>query len=431
MTTPSSRLELLAAVISPRRLTEADRETTALAAFCRRLGLAPTAEVVTLYLTWLLEHNSLSGSALRQRLQRLDLDAKRQGQPAWSSQPQVQRYLRGLHTVAPLATKPRADPLYPELLHAVIDATMSSTFDQLRAMALVLLANQTQLSARALAKLRWQDLHFHPGALTVQLPDPAPARRSPNNIFTVATTGSPSCTVSALWQLRRFTPAAQPLVFGSARGPWDHNRIGRELAALQRSPRRRLNATQLGQLLDRQSRPHPQQLRDRCLLLLGSAVALHTYEAVGLRQGDFIFSRGRLHLRLITRRGWFSLALSTPPAYCVLSAWRSWQHELRRQGHDDPLAPAFPQVSGAKIWGLPMSTARLNLIIQHRCGQAQLTGRYTFTSLRSGHIRSAIRDGTPTHTVAASAGLTALHSVARHQEREFVPHQNIAARLGL
>jgi hypothetical protein len=178
--------------------------------------------------------------------------------------------------------------------------------------------------------------------------------------------------------------------------------------------------------------PRPQAVRDGALLLVAFWAALGTDEARRLLQGDVQLSERGLLLRLPGRREpRIAIPSIRTGAPCPVAAWRDWQCLLASHGLADPGLPAFTQIAGMVVRNRPLADQGLNLIVQQACEGAALRGDWSFTSLRTGFIRIAIRAGAPKHVVGRQAGLSALHSVAVHAGREMLLRQNAASRVGL
>ena len=95
-----------------------------------------------------------------------------------------------------------------------------------------------------------------------------------------------------------------------------------------------------------------------------------------------------------------------------------------------PGQAAFLRISRGNIWGQPLSGQGFNRLISEAV-VALLDGHYTYSSLRVGFIRTALRANQPAHRVAAHAHLRELSSVAVHERRENVIRRSVAGRLGL
>lgn len=115
----------------------------------------------------------------------------------------------------------------------------------------------------------------------------------------------------------------------------------------------------------------------------------------------------------------------------AVTAWDAWLACMASQGKAAQLKPAFPSCNHSVIEGDAMGAQALNLVIHRRCAQAALNGRYVWTSLRSGMIRTALRSDEREWAVAYQADLTSLGSVRRHERRENLLRDSVAGCLGL
>lgn len=435
MTTPRAvRSDLVWGTLSPARAAAAQYAVSELTLFRQQFDLPLTPHTVMLHLTALLDSGQMTGRGLRSRLHVLDLAARIEGLPPWSAHPDIRRVLHGLHRERPITGSPRANPLYWELVQAVVDATMTPTHEQVRDTAILLTAHETRLPVQALAALRWADLKFTPHGVDITVPDFP--RRGPRPIarVVIALRGDPTCAAAALRRLRRQTGSIQGPVFGSRWGACDRGTVSAVTRLLRpgTDPPRAPGPPDpaIHRLLNQVSAPSPAQLRDRALILIGYGAALRGRETIALRQSQITSGERGLVL--------YPAGRSSPVAipalgneYCARSAWGTWSSELDRVGLHIPDAAAFMQISGTIIWQASMMPMGLNYLIHQRCGQAHLTGTYTFTSLRTGYIRTALRGGEAAHRLAAHADLSSLSSVARHEHRENLLRRNIAGQLGL
>lgn len=347
----------------------------------------------------------------------------------------MHHFLRGLHARHPVnADQPRCDPLHRELLHAVVDAIREPTPHQRRAVAAVLMVNATSLSASALARLTWDDVVLTRTAARVTV-----NQRVGRGVVTTreyrfrSHPDRPECLVAALKAVRRAEPDTR-LVFGKTGGPGDERIVRRYIASLTSDPRRRpgtpLRSGRLNRILAAASAPGPAALRDHALVLLAYGAALRTTEVINLEQRHIEVQGRGLLLTIPGRREPTAIPASTF-AYDPKAAWIRWSDAMATAGLGQPTHPAFPQVSFSHIGEASMREIGLNYLIQQRCNQASLTGSYTFTSLRTGMIRDAVRSGARRHAVAAHADLACLNSVERHAARELVLSANVAGMLGL
>lgn len=419
-----SRNSTLAGAVSLRRRMEAEREAVRFATFCSAYGLAEGAEAISMYLA--AHADGESGPATRRRLQYLDVVQRLGGRPPWSADPDVQALFRGLHHARPIGphTPGHVDPLYVELVRALVDATFVPSVHQRRAAAAIILHASTGLPAAVLARLTWDEVRLTRRQVGVSVSRRvgrgAPAQMS----WTIeALSDDPACPVTALLPLRggRYVLVDKPAV-------WDEARLRRSL-----DPYVRNGSTEaaVGLALVEVGQDPPARVRDRALLTVGYAAGLRTYEASGLRQRDVVVREGGLVLRVTGRRSEVSVPTVGDPRYDPVRAWRAWVVCLDGQGRADPQAPAFPTCNYFVIEDRSMAAQGLNRIIRTRCAEAELHGRYTWTSLRSGMMRTALRQGAREWAVAYQADLASLGSVERHERRENLLRRNVAGQIGL
>ncbi len=434
------RAEILAGAVDPRRHVGAQREQAAYESFCAEHALTPSAQAVTLYLTWLLDTERVHGRGLRYRLHLLDLHARLAGATVPSQDRDLRRYLRGLHREAALASPERGvDPLHVEMLHAVLDAIARPRRHQLRDVALLALANATGLPAQVLSELTWDRVRFLRQSLEVIVP-PMPRRGArPYSPISVQATPARCCPRETLLVWRREVGPAQQPVFSLNGRSCDVADLRPVMTLLGAAPspqtdirRPRLSTPHSKHLADRLLAPHPRSVRDRALLLIAFTAALGTDEARRLRQADVVTAERGLRIRVAGRaETWTGVPAGRPGAPCPVEAWQRWEEVLTERGISGGDRPAFTQIAGLVVRSEPLQEAGLNLIMHQDCAEAGLRGDWSFTSLRSGFIRTAIRAGAPEHVVGRQAGLTALKSVGRHANREQLVRVNAAGMVGL
>ncbi len=216
----------------------------------------------------------------------------------------------------------------------------------------------------------------------------------------------------------------------------DLHRVSRVVAALGRErnagPPPRLRGRRLQALVDTVLAPQPAAARDRALLLVGFGGALGTQDAGGLRQGDVSADQRGLQLRVAGRSDpWIAVPTARGFSRCPAAAWHDWLRVLTRLGLADDELPAFPKVFNGVIKPLPLAPQGLNRIVQQWCDLAGLHGDWSFTSLRTGFIRTALRGGAPEHVVARHVGLSTMHSVHAHVRRKMVTKGSAATLVGL
>ena len=292
-----SRQQAVDPGLDPKRRAAALRTTVAFAAFRARLELPETSEALLLYLTHLQATGS-SGHMLQRRLQQLNAARRMEGNEAWTADPDVRLLLRGLHQVAPLTTKARGHPLYRELVMAMVDATMSPTFDQRRWRTALLLANETGASLLSISSLQWADVHFRGDSLSLRWAGAGAYQQGYGRLVTRV--GAPR-VFEAMHDLWANTHDRSGEVFASRLGFCDYQNVIRRCGALPKFSRStrsrpRLSDAELDAVLGEAVGPTLKQLRDRALILVGHSAALRTSEAT---DG---------HRRLVPRR------LARPPA---------------------------------------------------------------------------------------------------------------------
>lgn len=92
---------------------------------------------------------------------------------------------------------------------------------------------------------------------------------------------------------------------------------------------------------------------------------------------------------------------------------------------------AFPDLRSLRDPSQPLSPPALSHVVRLRSRAALLRGRYSFTSLRIGFIRTAARASVPIHLVYQQAGVQALQSIELHYRRERLLQHNLIDHLGL
>lgn len=407
------RHETLKGSAAPRRTERARLEAAAFAGFRSRYDLDDTSEALTLYLTTLLGQE-LPARAIRERLQLVDLDRRLRGLIPWHQHPDVRTFLRGLFSDRPVGERhSHYDPLYLELVQAMVDACRAPTGEQRRAFAASILHERLGLSAAAIARLRWSDVHIGRDrikikvVMTVGRGAPIAATHSLD-----ASLGDRGCPVAAIRSLRSL--GGGEFVFGVNGRPIDVNRLGRLLNS------------------DRPGAATPAQERDPALLLIGYAAGLRTFEALSLRQRDVNTHDKGLVLSIRGRRGLTYLPSAGDSRYDPAMAWCTWLHRLGAHGFRQPDGLAFRATNFSVVFEKGLAEVGLNRLVHQQAQKAGLTGRFVWTSLRTGMIRTAVRDDVQSQVIATHADLVSLRSVQRHERREnLLGERNIAGRFGL
>lgn len=432
---------ILADHLSPHRIHAAEAEHAHLDAFRDRLAIPDSPEAVVLYLTSLRVDGDETGKQLRRRLARLDLAAHLAGQPAPGDSEPVRLFIRGLHRdtgIGPVLE--RADPLYREDVRNLIDSVISPTVRQLKYAAFLSVANWTGVRYPVLADLHWRHVALRQREVDVWLP---PVGGYPDSARTRVTMRARRdariCPVTLLRHLKTAHGLGDGPVFaqrGDNAGHVHYRELLRPLGAVSRSKSERApqpwaTDEDLLDLIEPLLRPEVPALRDRALIVFAYLGALTNDEAVALRVTDVTSTGHGITLDLPYRpHPSVGLPAGTHPPYCPGTAWDDWMNAL---GAAHPDAPAFPRLGpfGLTITDKTLTSNGIGALITERCHQAGYQGTYSFTSLRAGLVRSAIREGAPAHEIAAQAGMRSLRSVDRQTRRETLMTDNVASRVGL
>jgi site-specific recombinase XerD len=396
------------------------------------IGDSPDA--VILWLTHLLDTEHLSGNALRRRLRSLDASYALEGRASPSRDQHVRTYLHGLHKEAALGPIEEREPLYLEDVLAMVDTIRADRFQQSRDIALLLLANATGLSYSGMALLTWNDLrcqknrvfvHAHAhgygphGRLEINADDSPRAvaaakelRRQAGSmcgpIFARHDDKAPRCQV--LGDVLRRLPGRGKPWSRSATGPVPEDSLGDQIEAL--------------------SVLRPRQRRDVALLLLGFAACLEGEEARKLSFRDVTISTDGLTLRVCGRRGSTGVPRGRRLEYDPVSAWESWVEDAAARGRSAQDA-AFPGILRETVLANALGRGALTQIVQQRAQRAGLQGGYSFTSLRGGFLRTAVRQGVPQPLILQQAGIRNVSSLEVHRRREQLISHSVVSLLGL
>jgi hypothetical protein len=127
------------------------------------------------------------------------------------------------------------------------------------------------------------------------------------------------------------------------------------------------------------------------------------------------------------------LPTTNDPDFDPAVAWLRWKERQSEGLTVLSESHAFSQCSFTRVWMRTLSPGGLNKIVQDACARASLDGRYVFSSLRTGAMRSALRDADARiWEIGAHADLRSLASVQRHEQREtLLAPSGAVSRLGL
>jgi hypothetical protein len=151
-----------------------------------------------------------------------------------------------------------------------------------------------------------------------------------------------------------------------------------------------------------------------------------------MRQRDVDTHDRGLVVSIPGRRRLTYLPSAPAHAYDPAEAWSAWLQQLEAGGLRHPDGLAFHATNFSVIVEKGMAEGGLNRLVHQRAEQAGVTGRFAWTSLRTGMMRTAVRDGVRSHVIALHADLISLGSVQRHDRREtLLSDRNVAGKRGL
>ena len=432
MTTPDSVIyaRALRMAFSEEAMTRAQKAQNRYRSFCQRLGVSPEAGTArVLYLTWLVDSERRTGKQIDRLLTDLDVAAQLEGWQRWRESAEVVAFLPGLfreHGLGPCGE--RADPLYRELVAALVEAVMTPSLPQLRDQAAVLLVHDTPLERTDLPYLLWRHIHLRRDSVNVVAPPRS--RTGPRRWadVTVAARRGPLCVVATLRRLREHGAAPNDQVLPPQVDACKTHYNRRAATAVTQLDTR---AGDLANLV-RELGESPRQCRDRAILLIAYGAGLVDHDTIDLRQRDVTVSPEGLVIDVPDRPGLTRIPADPGMPNDAVAAWESWASILRQQGRADPDERAFLSIWKRTISGRPICREGLNEVVHQAVNAAGFTtGYYSYTSLRWGLIRTAFRTDEPLHLVAQHVGLKSLSRVAAHHRREHIIRRSVAGQLGL
>lgn len=437
------RRDAMARALSPHRVAAAEAERDALRQFCARYGLEPDAQAVTVYLTASSDPDDPDGKATRRRLARLDLAAHMHGEAPPGSDVGVRKFLRGFHWDAPLGPRPeRGEPLYAGDIRVLVDQVMSPTWRQVRDWAFLTVVNQSGLRGSEVLRVQWSDVTLRRDRCLIRV-NLLHGRRPPIAHVAELTRDrrSLACPIRAMWRLRGMTASDQQPVFGYKADHAANKRLRgllRDVGAVSGSkhpPGHPWTASShVVQAATRVLAPRALAYRDRALLTMGFLAALTPGEAAALTVGDVEETHEGLVIRLPQRRyPNVALPFGADSRYCPVQAWRDWARTLATATAVTPNIPAFPYCDYYQpvVRNQRLTPGGLSKIIITTAADAGLVGRYPFSSLRAGFVRSALRSGASHYDIARQVGYHYLAAVEAQERRERLLSGNIAEVIGL
>jgi hypothetical protein len=392
-----------------------------------------------LYLTHLLDEEQLTGGQLRHRLRLLDRGSMLAGHSPPSRSRVMRSFMRGLYQSAALGSNHNREPLYLEEILCILDGIADDRLSQQQDVALILLANATGLTLRSLQVLTWNDVRLRRDRINVDSPRRG-GSHGPNGRLQILAASQPQ-TVQAMKELRAKVGPAARAVFGdsSADEVASLVRLRRVLSALPARGSARwswnlaspVDELELAPIIRALHVPSARQRRDAALVALAFTACLTAVEANQLRCGHVVVTRQGLLLNIPGR----ATATGVPPArgrHCPVALWQSWHAELLRQHRGAGTAPAFPAMRGSLVSGVEgLDNLTMIRIVERLALQARLDGHYSFTSLRIGFVRTAVRAGVSEPAILEQAGLRTLAGLMVHVRRERLVTHSVSGLVAL
>lgn len=424
------RRSLVLESLSPRRRGAVQQEEAALLRFCAAHDLPVTREAVAIYLACAMEDPKAHGPSLRARLALLDVAARVTGAEPWSRDPELRLFLRGMYRVAPLRDGSRTtDPIYAEMIGALVDATIQPSYAQLRDIAVLLLAHHAGLSATQMWRLTWADVSLRRDSLRITL---GARGARPSRVLTVPATGGITCPVAAVARLHAEQAKAVGPVFASRHREGMYATLSSlGYPATVASAPQRPTARALQAIARRLMGPTARQVQDRGIILLAFAACLSTHEVIRLRTADLRAQDEAVIVHARGRSVAVRVGMAADPRYCPVRAWEEWCAIRQGPTSEGTGALAFVDARGPQPWTRPLTYKSLNRIVHAATETAGLEGRWGFLSLRQGAIHTAVRAGQSAHSIAHQAGLESLVSIEAYQGREELVRGSLAGHVGL
>jgi hypothetical protein len=417
------------------RVHAAERQEADYRAFLDLHALDNDPDSLVLFLTSLLQQPEATGKGLRRALAQLDLAAAMTGEAPPSSLLQVRLFLRGAHRLAPLGPPvQRCDPLYREQVRLLVDQALRPTARQLRDIACVLIVNSTGVRYPQIRDLRWRDIRLYKHRAEVTLtPAHDDARRFTLPVDADTRVSAPH-VLRALRQIDG--PSDGPVLAqrGDRAGSMRYHRLLAAIGAtdLKRHTvgRRWATPQQLLRAVTPLWAPSTSSLRDRALITIAFLGALTNIEAANLLVGDVTVTPAGLLVNLPCRPAQrVGLPRGLDARFCPVRAWTEWLDRYQ----PGALAPAFPRLRpmGSRISHDALTETGLSEVVKQHAASAGFDGLYTFSSLRLGFIRTAIRNDVPAPLIAQHAGLRQLKTIEIERAREHVLTDGAVTRIGL
>lgn len=390
---------------------------------------------------------ALSLSTLRgwvAAINRIHLEA---GYPPPGDDPAMTMFLRGLRrSIEPRAPEEPIKALRIADLREICRALDRSTVDPVMVRdKAILVLHGSGLSARQLARLRWEDVRLAESRLQLRLNrDMGP--RSLHLASAKVPSGSvPPAKAMSDWQAIAGSASGHCFIRIDAQGrsqqkglrPSEITRIvTTRLASLRDG--RRIYPGRAAALLD--GAPSI-DLRDRAILLVGFAGAFRRSELTALRWGDLRTTADGLVLHIrrsktdVTGRGTYvGIPYGRSTLTCPVRAMAAWQArvEAQRGPAVTPDLPCFVAVGHAgRIGSTALTPEALSRMLRRRAEAAGLPGRWGGRSLRAGFISTAADLDIPLEQIARQSRHATLNTLLAYIRQEDPFRRNAAALLGM
>lgn len=210
--------------------------------------------------------------------------------------------------------------------------------------------------------------------------------------------------------------------------------IRRELGTKQKQ-KIPLTTENIKTLVDSLSKPNSSiTIRDKAMILLGFAGAFRRSELVGIDLEHLAFDQNGVSIFLPKSKtdqemqGRFvDIPFASEAKYCPVRALKEWiQYAQIESG------PIFLQIQKAgAIIRKRLGGRSVALMLQRRCKQFGFSKDIGGHSLRSGHVTSAIKNGTPETWIMRQTGHTNVATMRKYERMKKEFKANSAAKIGL
>lgn len=179
---------------------------------------------------------------------------------------------------------------------------------------------------------------------------------------------------------------------------------------------------------------NPIEIRDRAMILIGFTGAFRRSELIAIDIEHLSFDQGGVSIFIPKsktdqemRGRIVDIPFTAHAKYCPIRTLKEWiEYAQIEKG------PVFLQVNkGGNIVRKRLGSRSVALMLKRRCKQFGFSDNISGHSLRSGHVTSAIKNGTPETWIMRQTGHTNINTLRKYErlKREF--KANSAAQIGL